>query len=195
MSLVTMTTFLSLDGVMQSPGGPTEDSTDGFRHGGWLVPFADEIMGQAMTEIFLKAGAFLLGRRTYEIFAGHWPRVTDPADVIATKLNTLPKYVASSTLREPKWANTSVLGKDLKENLAALKSKHQGEIQVHGSCGLAQTLIQQDLIDEYRLLIFPVVLGSGRKLFGAGLKPMPMSLVESRRTSTGAPGHALPASG
>jgi len=186
MTLITMTTFLSLDGVMQAPGGPTEDPSDGFQHGGWLVPFADADMGAAISEIFDKASAFLLGRRTYDIFAGHWPRITDPNDLVATKLNTLPKYIVSRTLREPRWAGSSVLQRDLKTEVAALKARHTGEVQVHGSCGLAQALIQQDLVDEYRLLVFPVMLGSGRRLFGPGTGPAPMALIDSRRTSTGA---------
>jgi len=127
----------------------------------------------------------LLGRKTYEIFAAHWPRVTDPSDVVATRLNALPKHVASTTLTDVTWENSSLLKGDLASDVAALKKKYAGEIQVHGSCGLAQSLIERDLVDEYRLWLFPVVLGTGRRLFGPGAVPAPMSLIDSKRTGAG----------
>ncbi|HEY3254350.1 MAG TPA: dihydrofolate reductase family protein [Polyangiaceae bacterium] len=184
MSKLTMTSFLTLDGVMQAPGGPPEDTSGGFSHGGWLVPYFDPEMGRFMVEVFERADAFLLGRTTYQIFANHWPRVTDPADVIATKLNTLPKHVASKTLRQVDWHNSSRVT-DVVSEVAKLKRRYTRELQVHGSAGLAQTLLEHDLVDEYHLLVFPLVLGTGKRLFAAGAVPAAMKLLETRTTSTG----------
>lgn len=184
MAELTLTTFLTLDGVMQAPGGPGEDPSGGFQHEGWLVPHADEDMGTTMVEIFSKADAFLLGRTTYDIFAGHWPQVTDADDPVASRLNTLPKHVASRTQTEFGWTPTELV-RDVVGEIPELKERYTGEIQVHGSCGLAQTLIEHDLIDEYRLLTFPVVLGSGKRLFGSGAVPANLTLERSSTTSTG----------
>lgn len=184
MAKLTITTFLTLDGVMQAPGGPREDPSGGFEHGGWLVPYADGDMGQFMTEVFARADAFLIGRGTYEIFAAHWPRVTDPGNPVATALNQLPKYVASKTLAEASW-NNSTLVRDVVGQVASLKREYAREVQVHGSAGLVQTLIANDLVDEYHLLTFPVVLGTGKRLFGAGAVPSALGLRETRTTSTG----------
>lgn len=167
MAELTLTTFLTLDGVMQAPGGPGEDTTGNFPHGGWLVPHADADMGTTMVDIFSKADAFLLGRTTYDIFAAHWPRVSGADDPIAEKLNSLPKYVASRTQTTFSW-NGSSLVRDVVKEVVVLKKRYAREIQVHGSCGLAQTLIEHDLVDEYRLLVFPVILGTGKRLFGCG---------------------------
>jgi dihydrofolate reductase len=185
MAELTLTTFLTLDGVMQAPGGPGEDPSGGFRHEGWLVPHADADMGKTMVEIFSNADAFLLGRKTYDIFAGHWPKVTDPADPIAGKLNSLPKFVASRTQTTFSWSGSELI-RDVVKEIDALKQRFSREVQVHGSCGLAQTLIEYDLVDEYRLLTFPVVLGSGKRLFGRGAVPASLKLVRSSTTSTGA---------
>lgn len=185
MAELTMTTFLSLDGVMQAPGGPGEDPSGHFPHGGWLVPHADEDMGKAMIEIFSKADAFLLGRRTYDIFAAYWPRITDPADPIASKLNGLPKFVASHTQTSFDWNNTTPV-RDVVKDAIELKKRFGREVQVHGSCGLAQTLIENDLVDEFRLLTFPVTLGTGKRLFGIGAVPRTLKLVRSSTTSKGA---------
>ncbi len=184
MAELTITTFLSLDGVMQAPGMPEEDPSGNFRYGGWLVPHADADMGKIMTEIFSQADAFLLGRRTYDIFSAYWPRVTDPDDPIAAKLNSLPKYVASRTRSEFTWSNTSPV-RDVEKEVAELKERFAREVQVHGSCGLAQTLIEKDLMDEYRILTFPVVLGAGKRLFGTGTVPRTLKLVRSSITGTG----------
>ena len=184
MAELTITTFLTLDGVMQGPGGPTEDPSGGFQHGGWLVPHFDESVGAFMDEIFRKPAAFLLGRRTYDIFAAHWPKVTDPGDPVAGKLNSLPKFVASRTRDTFDWRGTSHI-RDVAEEVPALKQRVSGEIQVHGSSDLAQTLIEHDLVDEYRLLIFPVILGTGKRLFGAGTIPATLSLVSSKTTASG----------
>ncbi len=184
MAELTLTTFLTLDGVMQAPGVPDEDESGGFPHGGWLVPHFDDDMGKTMVEIFSKADAFLLGRTTYDIFAAYWPRITDPNDLIASKLNTLPKYVASRTRTMFDW-NKSSLVRDVVKEVDDIKKRYPREVQVHGSCGLAQTLIENDLIDEYRLLTFPVVLGTGKRLFGAGAVPAMLKLVRSSTTSNG----------
>ena len=184
MSKLTLTTFLTLDGVMQAPGGPPEDTSGGFNHGGWLVPYFDPEMGKFMSDVFEKVDAFLLGRGTYQIFAGHWPRVTDPKDLIASRLNQLPKHVASKTLTTVEW-NNSWLVQDPVSEVAELKRRYPGELQVHGSAGLAQTLIEHDLIDEYNLLFFPLVLGSGKRLFGKGSVPAALELLGSQTTSTG----------
>lgn len=179
-------TFMSLDGVMQAPGGPDEDRDGGFTHGGWLVPYFDQRFLELMTEWATRADAFLLGRKTYEIFAGSWPNSTDPADEIATALNTRPKYVASRTLRELDWQNTHLLEGDVAKAVAELKAGDGGEIQVHGSSDLLQTLFKHDLVDVLRIWWFPVVLGSGKRLFGEGTVPLGFRLEESAQTATGA---------
>jgi dihydrofolate reductase len=185
MSKLTLTTFLTLDGVMQSPGMPEEDRSGGFQHGGWLVPYADGDMGRYVTEWFARAEAFLLGRKTYEIFAAYWPRVTNPDDPIAGALNRLPKYVVSTTLDRVQWHNSTLVRGDAVKEIAKLKRQGEGELQVHGSGGLAQTLIENDLVDEYRLFLYPVVLGSGKRLFGSGAVPTSLKLLDTKRTSNG----------
>lgn len=179
-------TFLTLDGVMQAPGGPDEDRDGGFRHGGWLVPFFDEKLVEIMTEWSKCAGAFLLGRKTYEIFAGSWPNSTDPADEIATALNTRPKFVASRTLHEVHWNNSILIEGDIAQEVARLKAQEGGEIQVHGSGDLLQTLLEHDLVDTLRLWLFPVVLGTGKRLFGEGTIPRSFRLVDTQFSTTGA---------
>jgi len=181
---LTLTTFLTLDGVMQAPGGPGEDESGGFPHGGWVFPHVDPVFGETMLGIFANADAFLLGRATYDIFAAHWPRVTDAQDPVASALNTLPKHVASRTRKRFDWNGALHVG-DVVSEVPSIKARYQRELQVHGSAGLCQTLIANDLIDEYRLLVFPVVLGTGKRLFGSGAVPATMSLVSSRTTSTG----------
>jgi dihydrofolate reductase len=141
-------------------------------------------MGKTMVEIFSKADAFLLGRATYDIFSAYWPRVTDPGDLIASKLNSLPKYVVSRTGSTFPWHNTTHI-RDVEKEVVELKQRFTREVQVHGSCGLAQTLIEKDLIDEYRLLTFPVILGIGKRLFGEGAVPRTLKLVRSSTTGTG----------
>jgi dihydrofolate reductase len=185
MPRLTMTAFVTLDGVMQAPGGPQEDVSGGFAHGGWVVPHFDAKFGEFMVGVFARAGAFLIGRGTYRIFAGHWPRVTDPSDAIAAALNQLPKYVASRTLSTVEWKG-STLVRDVPAAVARLKAAPvPGELQVHGSPGLAQTLLQHELIDELHLLTFPVILGSGKKLFGTGTVPTAFELAATQTTASG----------
>ena len=187
MGELTITTFLSLDGVMQAPGGPTEDTDGGFAHGGWSFPFADGDFGKFISGVFSRADAFLLGRRTYDIFAAYWPKVTgpnEPEQSVAGPLNALPKHVASRTRTAFEWKGSAAV-RDAAREVPELKRRYARELQVHGSAILAQTLIASDLIDEYRLLIYPVVLGSGKRLFGTGAVPAALALVSSRTTSKG----------
>lgn len=181
---LVVTAFISLDGVIQAPGGPDEDRRDGFAHGGWVLPLFDAALGQAIDETYGKVTAFLLGRRTYDIFASHWPHVTDPSDSVARKLNSLPKYVASRTTDAFTWEGTRHI-KDVVPEVAALKRELRGELQVHGSFDLVQTLLAHDLIDEFRLMTFPVILGSGRRLFNHNFQASALALVDSRVSSTG----------
>ncbi|MGP4085153.1 dihydrofolate reductase family protein [Streptomyces sp. KR55] len=185
MGKLVLNSFVTLDGVHQAPGGPQEDTRDGFEQGGWTVPYADEDFGRFVNEVFERAGAFLLGRRTYDIFAAYWPKVTDPDDPIASPLNALPKYVASSTLTGPDWAGTTVIGGDLAKEVADLKERTDGELQVHGSGALARSLLALDLIDTVHLLTFPVVLGAGRRLFAEGTVPTAFRHTGGRITAAG----------
>jgi len=182
---LTLHAFMTIDGVVQAPGGPQEDPSGGFAYGGWSFPYGDQDFGTAMTGWIGQASAFLLGRKTYEIFRGHWPKVTDPDDPIAGQLNTLPKYVATTTLTSADWHNSILLDGDVAGQVAKLKEQPGGELQVHGSGELAGTLIDHDLIDEYRLLIFPVHLGAGKKLFRDDTKAAALRLTGSTTTSTG----------
>jgi dihydrofolate reductase len=176
-------TFLTLDGVMQAPGGPEEDPTGGFTHGGWSFPYWDDLMGQRMDESVRQPFDLLLGRKTYEIFAAHWPHVTD--DPMADALNSAKKYVASNTLEEADWNNSTVISGDVAAEVAKLKEEPGPEIQVMGSSRLIQTLLGADVVDEYRLMIFPVVLGTGKRLFADGAIPSGLKLVESTSSTTG----------
>jgi dihydrofolate reductase len=185
MSKLTVSTMVSLDGVMQAPGGPKEDPSGGFKYGGWTAPYGNDAGLECIVEWFSRAGSFLLGRKTYQIFAGYWPKVTDPNDPIAGPLNQLPKYVASKTLKKVEWNNSRLLKGNLVAAIKKLKAEAGNELQVHGSSGLLQTLLKARLIDELRIMTFPVVLGKGKRLFGSGTVPGAMELVDSKRTSTG----------
>jgi dihydrofolate reductase len=184
MRKLTLTQFITLDGVVQSPGGPDEDPSGGFAKGGWLPPFADNpLFGEVMGNRFAKVGGFVLGRKTYEIFAAFWPNIGDE-DPTAAKLNHLPKYVASKTLGSADWDHTTILGGDVVEAVTKLKDEDGDELQIHGSGRLAQTLMRHNLIDVYELLVFPVVLGEGKRLFETGIDHS-MRLADSRATDSG----------
>lgn len=180
---LVVTTFLTLDGVMQAPGGPEEDPSGGFEHGGWSVKYWDDVMAQQMGEVMGKPFELLLGRKTYEIFAAHWPHATD--DQGAEPLNRARKYVASRTLTTVDWSNSTLLEGDVGEAVAKLKRESGPEIQVHGSWNLIQTLMKHDLVDRYILWIFPVVLGTGKRLFSEGAVPAGMRLADTTTSSTG----------
>jgi dihydrofolate reductase len=184
MGKLVVNTFTSLDGVMQAPGMPEEDREGGFDHGGWQVPYFDEESGEVMTETLAAFDAMLLGRKTYEIFAGYWPYA--PADdPIAARLNEAPKYVASRTLDSVGWKNSTLLKDDLAGEVARLKEQHN-EIHTSGSGNLVQSLMQQGLVDQYNLWVYPVLLGSGKRLFGDGTVPTALRLIESRTFGNGA---------
>lgn len=197
MRRLVVAAFVTLDGVMQAPGGPDEDPTGGFTQGGWSVPYWDDTMNEAMGESFGEPFALLLGRRTYEIFAAHWPHVTDDVresrggdasdieDPAGQALNNATKYVASRTLDKVEWQNSVLLEGDVAEAVAKLKSEDGPEIQVHGSGDLIQTLLRHNLIDVLRLWIFPVVVGPGKRLFGGGTVPGSLRLVDAQTSTTG----------
>ena len=179
-------TFLTLDGVMQGPGGAGEDRSGGFGRGGWLVPFSDADMGTIVESWFARTEAILLGRHTYETMRAYWSQVTDPANSVAAKLNHGRKYVASNTLTSADWGDATVLRGDVIGQIADLRTGGRGELQVHGSARLAQALHAAGLIDEYRLLVFPVTVGSGKPLFTDDAPPRAYTLLESRTTRAGA---------
>jgi dihydrofolate reductase len=183
MRKLIVNTFLTLDGVMQAPGGPEEDPSGGFALGGWSVTYWDEHMGEVMGRLMSTPFDLLLGRKTYEIFAGHWPHITD--DPAADTLNAAKKYVASKTLRSLDWANSVLIEGDVAEGIARMKEGEGPELQVHGSSNLIQTLLRHNLIDEYRLWIFPLVVGAGKRLFSDGTNPASLKLVSSEVSTTG----------
>ena len=189
---LTVQTFLTLDGVMQAPGMPEEDPSGGFTHGGWQAPFSDQAVGEFVTELNGHASAFLLGRRTFEIFRGHWPDQTDPADPIATAINSLPKYVVSSSLSEADatWRGehpdtAHLVTGDVVTAVQALKDEPGDELQIWGSSVLLQTLLHHDLVDRFRLMTYPVVLGSGRRLFNDGVVPATLRPIDLTTTDLG----------
>jgi dihydrofolate reductase len=177
-------TFVSLDGVMQAPGGPQEDPSGGFALGGWSFSFWDELMGQALSGFDGRDRELVLGRRTYEIFEAHWPYQPSD-DPVAQTLNSARKHVASRTLGALEWANSTLLGPDVAGAVAALKAKPGLDLQIIGSAGLIQSLQAVSLIDEYNVWTFPVVLGRGKRLFEASAQPQALRLVSSRASTTG----------
>jgi dihydrofolate reductase len=183
MRKLLVNTFLSLDGVMQAPGGPEEDPTGGFTYGGWSANYWDDQMFQIMSETMSTGFDLLLGRKTYEIFAAHWPHAGD--DLGAKPLNEATKYVASKTLRSLDWGPSILIDGDVAQEVAAIKQQEGSELQVHGSANLIQTLLRNNLIDEYHLWIFPLVLGSGKRLFSDGTIPAGLKLVDSKVSTTG----------
>ena len=176
--------FVSLDGVMQAPGGPPEDPSGGFAHGGWTVPYWDEPMGRFMDEMFSGPFDLLLGRRTYEIFAAHWPFVGN-GDPIAERFNAVTKYVATSSAQPLAWQNSVALEGDVAAAIGRLKTENGPTLLTQGSSVLLQTLLAHDLIDEFRLLVFPVILGSGKRLFGGGAKPGALTLTAASVSTRG----------
>jgi dihydrofolate reductase len=175
-------TFLTLDGVMQAPGGPEEDPSGGFEHGGWSFGYWDEQMQETMGELLSKPFDLVLGRKTYEIFAAYWPYSDDPG---AEPLNKATKHVASTTLKEVEWENSNLIEGEVPEAVRALKQEDGPELQVHGSANLIQTLLEHGLIDEFRLWVFPLVLGKGKRLFDGGTVPAGLEVVSSQTSSTG----------
>ncbi|TQM45493.1 dihydrofolate reductase family protein [Pseudonocardia cypriaca] len=184
MRTLMVAAFISLDGVVQAPGGPDEDRDGGFEHGGWAVPHIDdEVLARAIGST-ARADALLLGRRTYEEFAATWP-LASADDPIGSKWNAVPKYVASRTLTSVSWQNSTLLDGEAADAVAELKKSDGGEIQVHGSGQLVQTLLTHDLVDELHLVVIPVLIGSGKRLFGSGTVPARFDLVASATTRSG----------
>jgi dihydrofolate reductase len=185
MAKLVVVEMLSLDGVMQAPGGPDEDRSGGFEHGGWAMPYFDEVAGEEAGKSMAETGAFLFGRKTYEIMAAYWPNHPDD-DIFSNVLNSLPKYVVSTTLDEPlSWAGSTLVKGDVVEAVVALKDGLDGNIVVLGSGQLAQTLMEHDLVDEYVLTIHPLLLGGGKRLFDEAGAMRPMRLVDSKTSTTG----------
>jgi dihydrofolate reductase len=183
---LTTTTIVTVDGVMQGLGAPDEDRSGGFERGGWVTPVFDDEAMTFLNQVYERADAFLFGRRTYEIFAGSWGTWDDPGgSPVWTALNTQPKYVASTTLTDPQWANTTVLSGDLVAAIGELKAKRGGELQVHGSGALVRWLLDNQLVDEINLFICPVVVGQGTRLFPDTGPDIALELVESRSTPNG----------
>jgi dihydrofolate reductase len=182
---LVVTTFVTLDGVMQAPGGAGEDPSGGFSHEGWLVPHFDDALGEQISQWFTGAQDFLLGRTTYEIFYASWPKMLSD-DPVSQGINFKKKYVASRTLSSVEWDTAELLHGDVGDAVRKLTAEDGGELQVHGSAGLIQTLLTEDLIDELRLVVFPVVLGEGKRLFGDGAIPRTWKLTAQATSSTGA---------
>ena len=177
-----MSAFVTLDGVMHAPGGPEEDPGGGFEHGGWMAGYWDEQIGSVMGEWMSPPFDFVLGRKTYEIFAAHWPHSDDPG---AALINTATKHVASTTRTELEWEHSKLIEGEVPDGVGALKEQDGAEPQVHGSANLIQTLLGHGLIDEFRPLIFPLVLGNGKRLFDGGTVPAGLNLANSQILSSG----------
>jgi len=184
MSRLAVIEFVTLDGVMQSLGSPDEDRDGGFEYGGWAAPYGDEVLGKNAAEGFTATTAYLFGRRTYEKMAAHWPNQPDD-NPIAAHLNATPKYVVTSTLTSLDWAGSHILAGDVADAVNALKAQQDGTIAVLGSGVLVQTLIEHDLVDDYRLFVHPLVLGTGKRLFRQTPRPLPLRLVDCTPTTTG----------
>ncbi len=183
MGILAVDMFTTLDGVVQAPGGPDEDRAGGFTHGGWQGPFFDEESGSEMAKRFPKFDALLLGRKTYDIFAGFWPK--QPKNAFSQQLNTVAKYVASRKLKKVQWQNSKLIEGDVAQAVVKIKKRHK-EVRVIGSANLVQTLLKHDLVNRFNLWLYPVVLGSGKRLFAEGAVPARMKLVESKSFPGGA---------
>lgn len=181
MRKIIVITMLSLDGVMQAPGGPEEDTSGGFKYGGWTVPYVDEFLGKVMDEQMSKPAEFLLGRKTFDIFAGYWPHHAE----VWPGINKATKYVASTTLTEHEWSKSVFLKDNIADEINKLKKEGGPDLQVHGSGNFIQTLLKHDLVDEFWLKIFPVVLGKGKRLFADGTIPTGYQLIESKTSPIG----------
>lgn len=192
---LTLTEFVSLDGVSQGPGSPEEDTSGGFTGGGWFVPHMDQDFIDQAAQWLREADALLLGRRTYSAFARDWPQITDPDDPFTVLMNGLPKYVASNTLSVGTWNPTTVLSGNIGAQIQVLKDRPGREIQIHGSSTLAQSLLAEGLIDEIRLVVAPVVVGSGRRLFPDGGVPVGLHLLGSSTTPGGLALHSYQVTG
>jgi len=185
MARLVVVDMLSLDGVMQAPGGPDEDRSGGFEHGGWAMPYFDEVAGEEAAKSMAETSAFLFGRKTYEIMAAYWPNHPDD-DIFSNVLNSLPKYVASTTLDEPlEWAGSALLKGDVAEAVATLKEEHDGNVVVLGSGQLARYLQEHDLVDQWSLTIHPLLLSGGKRLFAEAAAMQPLRLVDSKTSTTG----------
>jgi dihydrofolate reductase len=182
MRKIIVLSFITLDGVMQAPGGPTEDTSGDFEYGGWTVPYFDAFSGQVMSEQMGRPFDLLLGRKTYEIFASYWPHQTDP---VASAFNKATKYVASTTATKYDWEKTVILKDNVVEQIKKLKEEEGSELQVHGSGNFIQTLLRDDLVDEFWLKIFPITLGQGKRLFNTGTIPAAFTLIESKTSPSG----------
>ncbi len=185
MRKLVILSFITLDGVMQAPGGPEEDPTGGFKHGGWVAGYFDDFLGKVMAEQMSQPFDLLLGRKTYEIFAAHWPYVKTEEDPIAAEINKAKKYVASKTLTKLDWSNSELIKGEVAKEVKKLKEQDGPEIQVHGSGSLIQTLLKHDLADELWLKIFPITLGRGKRLFAEGTIPVGFKLLESEISPSG----------
>ncbi|MGH2655771.1 MAG: dihydrofolate reductase family protein [Actinomycetota bacterium] len=178
--------FLTVDGVMQAPGASDEDVEGGFQHGGWQLAYFDDVFAESMNETMANTGGFVLGRKTYELFAAYWPTAKEEVGEFADVMNEMPKYVASTTLQAPlAWQNSTLLEGDLEQAVGALKEEDGKDLQVIGSGNLVRSLIQHELVDAYRLMIHPLVIGSGKRLFAEGGPRIPLRLVDSIISSTG----------
>jgi dihydrofolate reductase len=184
MRKIIVLSFISLDGVMQAPGGSEEDRAEGFKYGGWTVPLSDEFSGKLMGEQMSMPFDLLLGRKTYDIFAGYWPK-QDPSGFVAGPFNKATKYVVSASSPKLDWENSELIDGDVVAKLKELKQQDGPMLQVHGSGNLIQTLLKNDLVDELWLKIFPVTLGNGKRLFAEGTKPASFELIDSKTTPLG----------
>jgi len=192
---LTLMEFVSLDGVCQGPGSPDEDTSGGFTRGGWFVPHMDEAFMQQAADWLAEADGLLLGRRTYEEFAEAWPNMPDPEEPFARKMNAVPKYVASNSLAEATWAPVTILSGDVEAKVAELKQQPGRDLQIHGSARLGHSLLAAGLVDELRLVIAPVVVGTGRRLFPEGGAPVGLRLARHTATPGGLAIHVYETTG
>ncbi|GIK59518.1 MAG: dihydrofolate reductase [Ignavibacteriota bacterium] len=183
MRKLIINTFVTLDGVMQAPGGPEEDPTSNFNFGGWSFHYWDEVMGNFMDEFMSKPFELLLGRKTYEIFAAHWPYITN--DPVADKFNATKKYVASRTVNKLNWANSILIKSNVENEIKKIKEQNGPELQVHGSSNLIKTLVNENLVDQFNIWTFPVTVGKGKQLFGEGVNASNLKLVDVKSSGTG----------